>query len=398
MKRPGALTSNTLTRPMITIMPIAIGVIVANLYYLQPLLHQVRSDFKIDTVATSALITLAQVGYAAGLAFLVPLGDLFTRRRLVVVIFLVAAAAMGLGSLVHSFVLFALLTVVVGLASVGGQIMIPFAADLADEGQRGRVVARLMTGLLTGILLSRTFSGVGAEIVGWRGVYVAAAILLVVMAVLLSKVLPPEAPRERLAYGRLVGDSFRLYRSFRELRRRCWFGALAFASFSVLWSTLAFQLSAAPFHYSNIKIGLFGLLGVGGLLAANAAGHLADRQRTRTVTVYSTVLILCAYVVMWFGRHDVWSLAFAIFLLDAGAQGVQITNQTIVYGLAPGKRSRITSAYMVNCFTGAAVGSLSAGFTYAHDGWSGVCILGAAVATLMVVPALLWRPAPASAN
>jgi predicted MFS family arabinose efflux permease len=384
---------------MITLMPIAIGVIVANLYYLQPLLHEVKGDFAIGTVATSVLITLVQVGYAAGLAFVVPLGDLFARRRLVVIIFLVAALAMGLGSLVHNFALFAVLTVVVGLSSVGGHILIPFAADLADEGQRGRVVARLMTGLLTGVLLSRTFSGIGAQVVGWRGVYVAAALMLVVMAVALSRVLPDEAPRAHLTYRQLLGDSFHLFTGFRELRRRCWFGAMSFASFSVLWTTLAFQLSGTPFHYSNIKIGFFGLLGIGGLLAANAAGSLADRQRTQTVTVYSTTLVLCSFVIMWSGRHDVWLLALAIFLLDAGAQGVQITNQTIIYGLADeGQRGRITSAYMVNCFCGAAVGSLGAGFTYAHDAWAGVCILGAVVAVLMVVPALLWRPAATSAR
>jgi predicted MFS family arabinose efflux permease len=374
------------------------GVIVANLYYLQPLLHQVRSDFAIGTVATASLITLVQVGYAAGLTFVVPLGDIFPRRRLVVSIFVLAAATMVLGSLVHSFVLFALLTVLVGVSSVGGQVMLPLAAHLADPDQRGRVIARLMTGLLIGILLSRTFSGIGAEVVGWRGVYVVAAGVLLVMAFLLSRILPDEEKREHVKYWSLVAGSFRLLGEYRVLRRRAWFGANLFASFSILWSTLAFQLSGAPFHYSNIEIGLFGLLGVGGVLAANTAGHQADRNRVRGTTIVMALLIALSFGLMWLGRHDVWILALAVFVLDAGAQGMQITNQSVIYGLAPEKNSRITSAYMVCCFTGAAIGSLGAGFAYAHDGWAGVCWLGLVIGVLTVVPAFVWHPPIRSAS
>ena len=398
MKQQDDLTARRLTKPLIFLMSLSVGVIVANLYYLQPLLHQVKGDFAVGTVATSALITLLQVGYAAGLTFVIPLGDLIPRRSLIVTIFVVAAAAMIAGSLVHSFVVFALLSVVVGLSSVGGQVLIPFAADLAEEGQRGRVVAKLMTGLLLGILLSRTFSGIGAEVFGWRGVYVTAAVLLIVMAVVLSRVLPNEAPRPHVTYRELIGGSFRLFGTYRELRRRCWFGATSFAAFNVLWASLAFQLSGPPFRYSNIEIGLFGLLGVGGVLAANLAGRQADRNRSRPVTVISALLLVGAFVIMWLGRHHVVLLALGIFVLDVGAQGIQITNQAIIYSLAPAKRSRINSVYMVSFFVGGAVGSLGAGFTYAHHGWAGVCVLGAIIGVLATGPALWWRPVVASAS
>ena len=231
-------------------MALATGVIVANLYYLQPLLHQVKGDFHTGTMGTTSLITLVQVGYALGLAFVVPLGDLVPRRRLVVAIFILAAATMLLASLVHSFILFAVLTVVIGLSSVGGQLIIPFAADLAVDGQRGRVVARLMSGLLIGILLSRTLSGIVSEAVGWRGVYVCAAALLTFMALVLRVALPTEQRRAHVPYHRLVSSSFALLGTFPELRRRAWFGATVFAANSVLWSTLAYHLSATPFHYS----------------------------------------------------------------------------------------------------------------------------------------------------
>jgi predicted MFS family arabinose efflux permease len=390
--QPDELTTRPLTKPLVFFMSLAVGIIVANLYYLQPLLHQVKGDFKVGTVATSALITFVQVGYAAGIIFVIPLGDLLPRRRLVVTIFFAAATAMLVGSLVHSFVWFAVLSVVVGLSSVGGQILIPFAADLAEDGQRGRVVARLMTGLLLGILMSRTFSGIGAEIFGWRGVYVTAAALLLVIGVVLSRVLPPDVARAHVTYGELVSGSFRLFGNYQALRRRCWLGAMGFAAFNVLWASLAFQLSGPPFHYSNIKIGLFGLLGVGGVMAANFAGRQADRNRSQQVTILSGFFFLAAFALMWLGRHDVWLLALGIFVLDIGAQALQITNQASIYTIAPDQRSRITSVYVFSFFVGGASGSLATGFMYAHHGWTGVCGLGAVISALIIVPALVWRP------
>jgi len=392
------LPPRTLSRSLTFVMAVAIGVIVANLYYLQPLLHEVKRDFRTNTLGASVLITLMQVGYAAGLAFVVPLGDLIPRRRLVVVIFSLAAGAMLLGSLIHSYVLFAILTVFVGLASVGGQTIIPFAADLAAEGQRGRVIARLMTGLLSGVLLSRTLSGVVSEAVGWRGVYVSAAVLLLLMAVVLRLVLPTEAPREHVPYLRLVSSSFALLGTFPELRRRAWFGATVFAANSVLWTTLAFHLSSAPFHFSNGVIGLFGLLGVAGVLAANAAGHQADRNRNERSTFVAAALVAGSFLVLLLGHATVWILGLGIVLLDAGVQGMNIVNQSIIYTLAPDMRSRINSIYMVCFFTGASLGSLAAGFIYSRGGWTGACELGAAIGAITVVPALWWRAKANSAG
>jgi predicted MFS family arabinose efflux permease len=378
-------------------MAVATGVIVANLYYLQPLLHQVKGDFAISTFATSSLVTLIQVGYVFGLAFVVPLGDLIPRRRLVTAIFMVAAFTMVLACTIHSFVIFALLTVVVGISSVGGQVLIPLAADLAEEGERGRVVARLMSGLLMGILLSRTLSGFVSEAIGWRGVYVAAAVLLLIMAIVLRAVLPAEPVRARVPYVKLVTSTFALLATYSELRRRAWFGATCLAAFSVVWSTLAFQLSGAPFHYSNGIIGLFGLLGVAGVLAANAAGHQADHDRERRSTVVAALLITTSFVVLLVGHDNVWILGIGIILLDAGVQGMQITNQSIIYSLAPEMRSRINSVYMVCFFAGASIGSLLAGYTYAHDGWTGTCLIGLVIGVLITVPALVWRrPAPSA--
>lgn len=384
-------TEQRLNSTLVVLMASAIGIIVANLYYLQPLLHQVRSGFHVSTASTSLLITLIQAGYVIGLFFILPLGDLFGRRNLIVTIFLVAALAMAGASFVHSFTFFAVLTVVIGLSSVGGQIIIPFGADLAPDAQRGRVIAKLMTGLLGGVLLSRTLSGAISEAIGWRGVYLVSAGLLTATAVVLFFVLPQERSRDRFEYRHLITGGVKMMRGSRELRRRGWFGGTAFGAFSVLWSTLAFHLSGAPFHYSSGVIGLFGLFGMAGIVSANVTGRLADQGRTDLATQSAALLIAAGFAVLSLGRTNVWFIVAGTIILDAGAQGIHVSNQSIIYALAPSQRSTINSIYMVCFFTGASVGSLLSGYAYAHYGWNGTCWVGAAFGLATIIPALRWR-------
>jgi predicted MFS family arabinose efflux permease len=393
-----------LSGTLITLMAVGIGVIVANLYYLQPLLHQISKNFHVGTARASLLMTLIQIGYALGLAFVVPLGDIWPRRRLAVGIFILAAVMMGIAATLTSFTLLAIITLVIGLSSVGGQVLVPLAADLAEPAERGRVIARVMTGLLLGILLSRTVSGLIAQVAGWRTVYWAAAGLLAVMAVVLHRVLPDEPAREHVAYRKLLAGVFSLFVTQRQLRRRAYFGALIFACNSALWTTLSFLLAGSPYHYSNAIIGLFGLFGVAGVLAANTAGHQADRQRTHVSTIVASLLLLISFVLLALGRDLVIVLALGIMVLDTGMQGMQITNQSVIYAILPDGRSRMNSAYMVSAFAGASVGSFLAGQLYAHYGWYGDCWLGGGLSILLLVPALLWRnssqptPAPSGAD
>jgi predicted MFS family arabinose efflux permease len=275
-------------------------------------------------------------------------------------------------------------SVAVGAASVAGQVMVPFAADLAPEERRGRVVARIMTGLLLGILLARTVSGLVAELAGWRSIYWISAGVMVLFAAVLWRSLPREGKRPHLSYQRLVGSSLRLLVDEPVLRRRAWHGAMAFAAFSVLWTSLAFLLSGAPYHYSNLVIGLFGLAGVAGVLAANLAGKLADVDRTAATTAVAGVLLTLSFVVLGLGKTSVVALIVGIIVLDIGTQGMQITNQAVIYALRPEARSRINSAYMVCYFFGGAIGSVTAGIVFSAAAWPGVCVLGAGfgVATL----------------
>jgi predicted MFS family arabinose efflux permease len=387
---------HVLSRALVALIAVATGAVVANLYYAQPVLHQVARSFHSGPGPTSSIITATQIGYAAGLLLIVPLGDLHPRRALVTRLFLVSTVALVGCALAPNLWLFGLASVAVGAASVAGQVMIPFAADLAPEERRGRVVARIMTGLLMGILLARTVSGLVAQVAGWRAIYWFSAALMVVFASVLWRALPAEGPRPHRSYAELVGGSLRLLVTEPVLRRRAWHGACAFAAFSVLWTTLAFLLSGSPYRYSNAVIGLFGLVGAGGIAAANLAGKLADSARATATTVGTGVLLAGSFALLWAGRTSLAALIIGIVVLDIGTQGMQITNQAVIYALRPDARSRINSAYMVCYFLGGAVGSVSAGALYGTHGWAGVCLLGAGFGMLTLAMSAYDRVRPAA--
>jgi predicted MFS family arabinose efflux permease len=389
-----SLEAHGLSRSLVALIAVATGAVVANLYYAQPVLHQVARSFHSGPGPTSSIITATQIGYAAGLLLIVPLGDLHPRRALVTRLFLISTVALVGCALAPNLWLFGLASVAVGAASVAGQVMIPFAADLAPEERRGRVVARIMTGLLMGILLARTVSGLVAQAAGWRAIYWFSAALMVVFAFVLWRALPAEGPRPHRSYAELVGGSLRLLATEPVLRRRAWHGACAFAAFSVLWTTLAFLLSGSPYRYSNAVIGLFGLVGAGGIAAANLAGKLADSARATATTIGTGVLLAGSFALLWAGRTSLAALIIGIVVLDIGTQGMQITNQAVIYALRPDARSRINSAYMVCYFLGGAVGSVSAGALYGTHGWAGVCLLGAGFGTLTLAMSVYDRVRP----
>ena len=378
-----------LSNRLVVLMAVATGAIVANLYYAQPLLHQISLSFRVGTAATSLVVTCTQVGYAAGLLLVVPLGDFRPRRSLAVSMFVLTAGLLALSAAAPDLWLFEVAAVAVGCTSVAGQIMIPFAADLAEPGRQGRIVGQMMTGLLVGILLARTASGLVAQVAGWRAIYWISAGLMVVFAVVLRRALPAEGPRPHISYGHLVGSSLRFLATEPVLRRRAFMGAAGFAAFSVLWTSLSFLLSGPPFHYSKAVIGLFGLAGVAGVTTANIAGRMADADRHRIVTTLSALVLTGSFGILALGKDALVPLILGIVVLDIGTQGIQITNQAINYRVRPEARSRVNSAYMVCYFVGGALGSFSSGAVLAAAGWYGICWLGAGFGVLLGGAALL---------
>lgn len=376
-----------ISRRLVFILATACGLAVANLYYAQPLLATIAREFHSGTGPAGLVVTLTQVGYALGLALLVPLGDVLERRRLVVGVLLCAVVALVAAALAPSLLVLAVIGLVIGVASVVAQILVPFAADLAGEAERGRVVGTVMSGLLIGILLARTLSGLVAGAAGWRWVYALAAVLMLGLTLLLQRTLPRTRPTAALPYPLLLRSVFAILRDEPVLRRRALYGALCFATFSAFWTTASFLLAGPPYRYHTAVIGLFGLLGVAGAVIASVAGRLADRGHAHGATGAFAVAILASFGLLFLGGRVLAALVAGIVLLDLGVQGLQITNQSQVYRLRPDARSRINTAYMTSYFAGGALGSAGAVLVYGWEGWGGVCLLGVACAAAIMT---LW--------
>jgi predicted MFS family arabinose efflux permease len=376
-----------LSPSLVLLMAIGCGAAVANIYYAQPLLSTIAHEFSISDGTAGLLVTASQVGYAAGLVLLVPLGDLFERRRLITRILLITALALAATASAPSFGLLAAALLVVGVTSVVAQILVPLASTLAAERERGRVVGKVMSGLLVGILVARTASGIIAELGGWRLVFGLSAALMVALSLVLRRRLPEVRPPSTLSYPSVLRSVGRLVAEHPTLRVRMLYGAFGMAQFSVLWTTIAFLLSGSPYHYGDATIGLFGLVGLAGALAAQAAGRLADRGRHHRATGSFFAIMLVSWALIAAGSTSLGALILGIAVLDLGIQGAQITNQSVIYRLVPSARSRLTTAYMTAVFASAAISSALASALYDADGWSAVTALGGALAGLGV---LVW--------
>jgi predicted MFS family arabinose efflux permease len=382
-----------LSPTLVMLMAVACGAAVANLYYAQPLLSSIAHQLSVSDGTAGLLVTASQVGYAAGLVLIVPLGDLLERRRLITRTLLVTAAALALTAAAPSFPLLAVGLLAVGVTSVVAQILVPLASTLAPEHERGRVVGKVMSGLLIGILIARTFSGLVAEAGGWRLVFAISAGAMVVLSAVLRARLPAVEPSTTLPYPKLLRSIARLVIEQPTLRVRMIYGTLGMGQFSALWTTIAFMLAGPPYHYGEATIGLFGLAGLVGALAAQAAGRLADRGRHHISTGLFFATMLGSWALIAAGRSSLAALVLGIALLDLGIQGAQITNQSVIYALVPSARSRLTTAYMTALFASAAISSALAASIYDADGWGAIAILGAAMAGAGVITWLAeqWR-------
>lgn len=382
-------TTQGLSPALILLMSVATGLAVASNYYAQPLLDTIARAFNLSASSAGFIVTAAQLGYAAGLLFLVPLGDMFERRMLIVSMTLLAAGGMLITASSQSLTMMIIGTALTGLFSVVAQILVPLAATLASPEKRGKVVGTIMSGLLLGILLARTVAGLLASLGGWRTVYWVASVLMVVMALALWRGLPKVKQENHLNYPQLLASVFSLFTQDKLLRTRALLGWFTFANFSILWTSMAFLLAAPPFNYSEGVIGLFGLAGAAGALGARPAGGLADKGKSHMTTTAGLVLLLLSWAAIWYGHVSVLALIVGILVLDLTVQGVHITNQTVIYRVKPEARNRLTAGYMTSYFIGGAAGSLISASAWQHAGWTGVCAIGAIMAVLNLL--VWWR-------
>jgi predicted MFS family arabinose efflux permease len=376
-----------LDRRLVLLLAFATGASVANLYYAQPLLDVIAERLGTSVSVAGLIVTVSQIGYAAGLLLLVPLGDLVERRTLIVRMLLVCAAGLAACALAPGIGPLAIAISVVGVTSVVAQLLVPFAGDLAADDERGRVVGTIMSGLLIGILLARTISGFVAELAGWRAIYALAAVLMVGLAGGLWRALPVLGPRAHTPYRELLRSIATLVREEPVLRLRMAYGMLGMLTFTLLWTSLTFLLSGPPYDYSEGTIGLFGLVGLVGALTAQGAGRLADRGLAPLATAGFWLAVLAGWVLCDLGGSSLVALIAGLLVLDAGVQGQHITNQSIIYALRPEARSRLTTAYMTANFLAAAFGSALASALWDVGGWDAVSLVGAGTT---VVALALW--------
>ena len=371
---------------LVTLFAVCAGLAVANIYYCQPLLTSIATDFRVGSGTASLLVTVGTIGYVAGLALLVPLGDVLDRRKLVVSLLLVVAAAQAVSAVAPSLPVLLAAAGVMSLTAVVAPILVAFAATLAAPEQRGRVTGKVMSGVLTGVLLARTVGGLIAQAGGWRAVYGTAAVLMLVTAAVMSRRLPTVEPPARMGYLALLGSVFTLLIEEPVLRLRCLYGFLSFAGFTALWTSVAFLLASPPYSYGTAEIGLFGLAGVVGALAARPVGQLTDRGRDHGATGLLLLAIAASWALMGADHgHLLITLVLGVVVLDLGVQGMQVTNLSVNYRLRPLARSRITTAYMTIYFGGAAVGAAASGAAYAALGWDAVVILGLGLSGLALL-------------
>ncbi|MER6398936.1 MFS transporter [Kitasatospora sp. NPDC001603] len=387
--RSGGGPALALSRRVVLLFAVACGAAVANVYFAQPLLVTVGHDLAMSPALVGGVVTLTHVGYGLGLFFLVPLGDVIDRRRLVVAQQLLLVAALVAVATAHTSALLLAGMAVMGLLAVVTQTLVAFAASLAPPSQRGRVVGLVTSGVVLGILLSRSVSGVLADLAGWRSVYLASAALTALLALVLHRTLPrhralPPAP---LRYGQLLRSTVTLFARERTLQVRALLGLLIFAAFSTLWSSIALPLSEPPLALSHTALGVFGLVGAAGALAAAAAGRLNDRGLSRQTTGIALALLAVSWLPLAFIRTSLWALVVGVILLDLAVQAVHVTNQTLIHALHPEAGSRLIGGYMVFYSIGSAAGALAATSLYALAGWGAVCTLGAVISCLALV---LW--------
>ncbi|MET7451920.1 MFS transporter [Streptomyces sp. NPDC005574] len=391
---PPTARRTVMTRGLTFLFAVAGGAAVGNLYWAQPLLDFIARDLHASTAAAGWLVTATQLGYAVGILLIVPLGDVRDRRALIPLMLLGSAVALLLCALAPSFGILLVTLTVLGATTVSGQLLAPLAGDLADDDNRGSVVGTVVSGILTGILVSRTISGLIAGAAGWRTLYVVAAAAAVLFAALLYRAIPTLPPKARMPYRALIASVGTVVRRERTVRWTLVLGATAFGAFTMFWTALTFLLSAPPFSYSVTEIGLFGLAGVAGALAAQRAGRLHDRGLSLPATGIAWALALAAFVLAAFAGQSVVLVVVVIILIDIAVQGVNLLNQARMFAVSGEARSRLNTAFVTGNFLGGAAGSAAASLLWTAGGWTAVMIAGMVLSGFGLLVWALGRRGP----
>jgi predicted MFS family arabinose efflux permease len=365
------------------LLAVSCGLIVANIYYAQPLVGPISAELGLSPHSAGLIVTMGQLGYGAGLLLIVPLGDLIENRRLVLSVMAVGALALLGAALSTHAIAFLAAALLIGLGSVAVQILIPYAGHMAPGAIRGRVVGNVTTGLMIGVMLSRPLSSFIAAFSSWHVVYGASAAAMVVLALVLHRMLPPRMPTARLGYGALLASMVQVARNTPVLRRRAFYQACLFGAFSLFWTTVPLLLAGPAFKFSQSGIALFALAGVAGAVAAPIAGRVADRGWTRTATAFTMMLttggFALTHVAELGSTFSLVALVAAAIAIDFGVQANVVLGYRALFVLGSESRSRLNGLYMTTFFLAGAAGSAVGGWAYATGGWALASSIGAAL-------------------
>ncbi len=368
----------------------ACGASVATIYYNQPLLLEISRSFGIPAASGGAVSVATQLGYAAGILLFVPMGDTTDRRKLILRLFAADALALALAGIAPSFWVLVAVSIAIGMAAAVTHIMVPMAPELAEPGQSGRAIGTVMTGLLVGVLMGRAVSGVLSEAAGWRGVFLIAALFTGALVPLLARRLPTGHKTAGIPYPEALRSLWRLAREQRPLQQASAISFLSFAAFISFWTNLTFLLGSPHYRLGAGVAGSFGLIGVAGASIAAPVGRFSDRHGPQAARTVALAFLCAGFGVFWIFGYHLAGLVAGVLLIDIGQQSQQVSNQTRIFSLVPGARSRINTVYMVIYFLGGAFGSAASAFAWSHWQWNGVCAFGLA----MLVIAWLCHAVP----
>lgn len=373
-----------LSRTDVMLMAFCTGLIVANIYYCQPLVILVAQEFKVTESHAGMITYLTQAGYALGLFLVVPLGDMFERRKQILIITGLAVASLLLAAMSHSFLLLQIASVLIGASSVVPQLILPMAANLSSNEKRGETIGIITSGLLIGILASRSISGSVGFLWGWRTMYFIAAGICALLMVLMAKRFPLSLPSFKGTYRELMASMWHYVKTEPVLREASMINFLAFGVLSAFWTTMVLFLANPPFNFQTMQIGLFGIAGAAGALAAPLVGKLSSGHNPRRNIFIGLILQLISIVAFYFTGSHLYLFITGIILIDIGQQAIHVTNQTRIYALIPEARNRLNTVFMSVSFVGAAVGSAIGLWLWDKGQWPLFCFGTTAIILLNI--------------
>ena len=383
------MNTSSISRGMVTLLAVAAGLIVANLYYAQTLVGPISAATGLSPAAAGLIVTLTQVGYTLGLLFVVPLGDLLENRRLIVVALAIASVALLAAAFATSAAVFLTAALAIGLSSVAAQVLVPFAAHLSSEAERGHTVGKVVSGLLLGVMLARPAASLIADHASWHVVFGGAAVLIALLAVVLRIKLPQRVPHSTLSYPKLIGSLWTLFTTTPILRRRAAYHAGLFGAFSLFWTVVPQVLASPAFGLSQTAIAVFALVGMAGAIASPIAGKLADKGHSTMATAAALILGIAGFALPLLvpGSQTIALavLVVASIVLDMGVAGNLVLGQRAIFMLGHEVRSRLNGLYFAVFFAGGAAGSALGGWVYAQYGWHAALLAGMALPALALV-------------